>query len=188
MIERKIAIENILTKLSNKETYLVSALGRISRDIYSMKNIINDHCFYCLGSMGNVIPFTLGLSLSYPNKKFVAIEGDGSLLMCLGALVTLKRYSGSNISIIIIDNKSFESTGGQSSQPKDFELTSVVKSIIPETYEISTLQEIHLIEKNIFQTVTPSIYIIKCSLQSPSPRIDLSPTQIKNNFLNSLNK
>lgn len=188
MIERKKAIEQILTKLRNDETFFVSALGRISRDIYSLKDLINDQCFYCLGSMGNVISFSLGLSLNYRNKKFVAIEGDGSLLMSLGTLVTLKRYGGNNISLIVIDNRAFESTGGQSSQPKDFDLTSVVKSIIPETFSISSLSEINEIEKNIFQTKSPSVFIIKCLPQNPSPRIDLTPIQIKKNFLTSLTK
>ncbi|MDP6619782.1 MAG: thiamine pyrophosphate-dependent enzyme, partial [Nitrospinota bacterium] len=42
--------------------------------------------FYVTDSMGMVIPAALGVALSRPNDRVVAMEGDGGVLMNLGAL------------------------------------------------------------------------------------------------------
>ena len=41
------------------------------------------------GAMGKASSFALGLSLAQPDTKVIVYDGDGSLLMNLGALVTI---------------------------------------------------------------------------------------------------
>ncbi|MCC2334737.1 thiamine pyrophosphate-dependent enzyme [Cellulomonas wangsupingiae] len=69
---------------------------------------------YLLGSMGMVIPVALGMALS-TGKQVVAVEGDGGCLMNLGALTTVARYGPKRLSILVLDNGSYGSTGGQPS-------------------------------------------------------------------------
>lgn len=54
--------------------------------------------------MGYAVPLCLGLALSRPSQKVVAIEGDGSLLMALPSLTTLARYPAPNLTVIVFDN------------------------------------------------------------------------------------
>src|ERR1700743_3435428 len=37
--------------------------------------------FYMLGSMGLAVPIALGVALAQPQRKVIALEGDGSILM-----------------------------------------------------------------------------------------------------------
>lgn len=57
-----------------------------------------------LGSMGFGIPAAIGAKLARPNSEVVCISGDGSFMMNIQELATIKRYKLS-IKIILIDNK-----------------------------------------------------------------------------------
>ncbi|MGY2011963.1 thiamine pyrophosphate-dependent enzyme [Nocardia gipuzkoensis] len=71
-----------------------------------------------LGSMGMAVPFSLGIALA-TEKTVIAIEGDGGCLMNLGTLGTVARYAPANLAVVILDNASYGSTGGQSSATAD---------------------------------------------------------------------
>ena len=45
--------------------------------------------FYMLGSMGLAVPIALGVALAQPQRRVIALEGDGSMLMQLGSLTTI---------------------------------------------------------------------------------------------------
>jgi len=66
---------------------------------------------YTMG-MGLVTPVVLGLALSLPHRGVIALDGDGSILLNLGALATVGNYAPPNLISIIFDNESYASTGG----------------------------------------------------------------------------
>src|SRR5215471_17083134 len=127
MTSRRAALGKIIDHM-NDTTALVSTLGRISRDLYDMVPHRRHQCFYSIGAMGSVLSFGIGLALAKPVLSVYVIEGDGSLMMSLGTLVTFKRYESDNLRLIIIDNGQYESTGGQPSQPRGFELEEMCRS------------------------------------------------------------
>ncbi|MEV5009993.1 thiamine pyrophosphate-dependent enzyme [Streptomyces sp. NPDC056159] len=55
----------------------------------------------------------LGLALALPQERVFAIEGDGSLIAALGTLTTVARYAPRNLIILVINNRSFATTGAQ---------------------------------------------------------------------------
>lgn len=67
---------------------------------------------YMPSSMGQAPALALGLALAHPHEGIVVLNGDGSMLMNLGSLVTLAQYP-SNIFLIVLDNGLYEVTGGQ---------------------------------------------------------------------------
>jgi sulfopyruvate decarboxylase subunit beta len=67
---------------------------------------------YIPSSMGQGPALALGLALAQPNRGVVAVCGDGSMLMNLGALVTIAAQPA-NLFVVIIDNGLYEVTGGQ---------------------------------------------------------------------------
>ncbi len=69
--------------------------------------------FYTWGSMGLVSPIALGVALSRPDRRVVALDGDGSLLMNLGCLATIAACAPPNLVIIVLDNGQYATTGGQ---------------------------------------------------------------------------
>jgi thiamine pyrophosphate-dependent acetolactate synthase large subunit-like protein len=54
----------------------------------------------------------LGLALAHPERGVIVVNGDGSMLMNLGSLVTLANQPA-NIFLVIMDNGLYEVTGGQ---------------------------------------------------------------------------
>ena len=69
--------------------------------------------FYMLGSMGLAAPIALGVALAQPQRKVIALEGDGSILMQLGSLATIAARQQKNLAIVIMDNGTYQITGGQ---------------------------------------------------------------------------
>ena len=68
---------------------------------------------YNPSTMSGAIPLALGLALAQPNREVAVVSGDGSLLMSLGALVTVVRAGTANFTVILLDNGIYEVTGGQ---------------------------------------------------------------------------
>ncbi|HLH25491.1 MAG TPA: thiamine pyrophosphate-dependent enzyme [Chloroflexota bacterium] len=63
-------------------------------------------------AMGLVTPLCLGLALALPHRRVIAIDGDGSLLLNLGALATVANAAPPNLILLVFDNQSYASTGG----------------------------------------------------------------------------
>ena len=66
---------------------VVCNIGFPSRELYEIND--RDENFYMIGSMGLASSIGFGLALARPDKDIVVIDGDGSLLMNMGSLVTI---------------------------------------------------------------------------------------------------
>ncbi len=65
------------------------------------------------GAMGKASNVGLGLALAQPDRKVIVLDGDGSLLMNLGAMVTLANQTPTNLCHMVFDNGVYAVTGGQ---------------------------------------------------------------------------
>ena len=68
---------------------------------------------YVPSSMGQAPALALGMALAQPDKQIIVCNGDGCMLMNLGALVTITAQDPSNFTLIIFDNGIYEITGAQ---------------------------------------------------------------------------
>lgn len=64
-------------------------------------------------SMGQSCSLGLGMALAQPTRKVLVYNGDGSLLMNLGALVTITAEAPDNFVLLVFDNEVYEVTGAQ---------------------------------------------------------------------------
>lgn len=64
-------------------------------------------------AMGHAADFALGVALARPERRVITLNGDGSMLMCLGTLVTVAQYPCSNYALVVIENGAYEVTGNQ---------------------------------------------------------------------------
>jgi sulfopyruvate decarboxylase subunit beta len=90
---------------------IVCNIGDPSRELYSVRDASNQ--FYMLGSMGMASSIGLGIALARPDKRVLALDGDGAVLMNLGTLATIADQRPGNYLLAIIDNGIYGSTGGQ---------------------------------------------------------------------------
>jgi sulfopyruvate decarboxylase subunit beta len=67
---------------------------------------------YMPSAMGHGPALGLGLALAHPERGAMVVNGDGSMLMNLGSLVTLANQPA-NVYLVIMDNGLYEVTGGQ---------------------------------------------------------------------------
>ena len=65
------------------------------------------------GAMGKTGSFGLGVALARPESKVIVFDGDGSLLMNLGCLVTAANKAPKNFYHFVMDNGVYATTGGQ---------------------------------------------------------------------------
>lgn len=188
MLPRIEALEQIIGYLDG-HSCIVSPLGYITRDLFSITNEVRERCFYCMGSMGSVVPLALGISLGRPALHVFAVEGDGSLLMNLGALVTLRRYCRGKISLFIFDNRCYESTGGQPSQPAGFNIEDVCRAAGLPTYVATQARHIgEFLRMRAEASDAAAVLVVKVALAPPSARADEDPRAIADRFSKRLRR
>jgi len=64
-------------------------------------------------SMGQATSLGLGIALAQPTRRVVVLNGDGSLLMNLGSLVTIAAAGADNLVVVVFANGVYEITGAQ---------------------------------------------------------------------------
>jgi thiamine pyrophosphate-dependent acetolactate synthase large subunit-like protein len=94
-----------------KDEAVIGGIGNTNFDLWSAGH--RPQNFYMLGSMGLAIPIALGVALAQPQRRCIALEGDGSLLMQVGCLATVAMLAPKNLAIVVMDNRSYQITGSQ---------------------------------------------------------------------------
>jgi sulfopyruvate decarboxylase subunit beta len=64
-------------------------------------------------AMGHAADLAIGLALAQPQRKVICLNGDGSMIMTLGTLVTAVENGATNLVLFIIENDAYEITGNQ---------------------------------------------------------------------------
>lgn len=100
----------LVAKLHNEEA-VIGGIGNTNFDLWAAGH--RPQNFYMLGSMGLAFPIALGVALAQPARRVFALEGDGSLLMHLGALSTIAALRPKNLTMVVFDNGIYQITGAQ---------------------------------------------------------------------------
>jgi sulfopyruvate decarboxylase subunit beta len=68
--------------------------------------------YFSTGAMGLASSHALGLALGCPERRIVVLDGDGSLCMNLGTLVTIAAAAPRNLIHCVSHNGTYEANGG----------------------------------------------------------------------------
>jgi len=68
--------------------------------------------YFSVGAMGLDSSHALGLALGRPDRRIICLQGDGSLLMNLGSLVTIAAARAKNLVHFVVQNGTYEANGG----------------------------------------------------------------------------
>jgi phosphonopyruvate decarboxylase len=109
--EQRGAVLAAIRAAAGERDLLVATTGYTGRELYALGDTANQ--FYMVGSMGCAASVALGLAVARPDRRVIAIDGDGAVLMRLGALATIGAEAPPNLVHVLIDNGQHESTGGQ---------------------------------------------------------------------------
>src|SRR6201982_940514 len=100
----------LIARLKHEEA-VIGGIGNTNFDLWAAGH--RPQNFYMLGSMGLAFPIARGLAVAQPDRRVFALEGDGSLLMQLGALSTIATLKPKNLVMIVMDNGIYQITGSQ---------------------------------------------------------------------------
>ncbi|SAK59243.1 phosphonopyruvate decarboxylase [Caballeronia catudaia] len=125
-VSRHDALQKIIANTPKDSTVVLASTGFCGRELYAIDDRENQ--LYLVGSMGCVTPMALGLALSRPDLRVVALDGDGAALMRMGVFATLGAYGPSNLIHVLLDNGAHESTGGQATVSRGVDFASIASA------------------------------------------------------------
>jgi len=129
-LTREEAIKLVATGLS-ANSLCITTTGMPSRELYEHR--VAEHGvegatgrdFMCVGNMGHCSSIALGLAHSRPNKQVVAMDGDGSVVMHMGAMVTNGVHGSKNFKHVVLNNNAHDSVGGQPTYAQYFDIPDI---------------------------------------------------------------
>ena len=131
----------VLTDLSEKDTVLLATTGKTGRELFEVAD--KENHLYMVGSMGCISSLGLGLALARPDKKVIAIDGDGAAIMRLGALTTNGYYQPANLLHLLLDNNTHDSTGGQATVSHNVDFVDQAAAVCyPVSMSVNGLDEL----------------------------------------------
>ncbi len=184
----RILVLKEISKIKNSDTVLLATTGKTGRELYEVGDSPNN--LYMVGSLGCISPFAMGIALSKPDKNVIAIDGDGSLLMRMGTIVTNAYYQPKNMLHILLDNNSHDSTGGQATISQNVDFIEIASSVGYETTAyIHDLSELEKFIKNwkIYKGLCFLYIRIAKGSKTPLGRPKIKPYQVKERLVEFLN-
>ncbi len=165
-LTREDAIECIVKNAG--EDLIVSTTGKTSRELYEIRERraeSHNKDFLTVGSMGHASSIALGIALSRPDKKVWCIDGDGAMLMHMGAMSVIGNLKVENYIHIVINNGAHESAGGQPTMLKDIDISKIAKVVGYEYIGVANdITELDNIIKNIRKY--PVLIEVRCAIKS----------------------
>lgn len=172
----------IMNNINNSDT-IISTTGMLSRELYEyrinnnepIKDILN------VGAMGHCSSIGLGLSLTNTNKKVIVLDGDGSVLMHMGAIAINGSNAGKNYKHIIFNNGAHDSVGGQKTEGFNIKFQQIAETCNYNTITCEDYNnEIKINEsiKKLLESDGPVLLELRCK---KGARSDLGrPNNFKN--------
>lgn len=109
---------------------LVSTTGKTSREIFELREKRGEghaHDFLTVGSMGHSSSIALGIAIQKPDRTVWCIDGDGAVLMHMGALAVIGVQKPKNFIHVVINNGAHESVGGMPTVMRNVDLSLVAR-------------------------------------------------------------
>jgi sulfopyruvate decarboxylase subunit beta len=115
MIEGMRALEMLAEHRTNEVVITTMSTARTWPTISSRPDLD----YPLRGCMGKASSIGLGVALARPDVRVVVLDGDGSLLMNLGTLVTVASQAPKNLVHVVFDGASYDTSGAQPTPGKD---------------------------------------------------------------------
>jgi phosphonopyruvate decarboxylase len=162
--------------------------GREWNDITSVLPNTIQKKFLCTGGMGLANHIALGINL-FNESKTIMLDGDGAVLMHMGALPTVAEYSNKSFIHIVINNGSHQSVGGQPTLGFRVNFTGIASNCgYPAAFLIETAEQLNHWLQNNFGKKEKQFVEIRVNEIEPATtsRPEGLPTDWKKELMNVL--
>jgi len=166
---------------------VVTALGNASYLWAAMHHAPEN--FYFEDAMGLALPLAVGLALAQPTRRVVVVEGDGGLLMHMGAVVTLGAAAPVNLTVLLIQNGVHAASGGQPLTNAALDLAQLARSAgVGHAENVATLQSFAPALRSAFAAEGPHVLVLPTEpdIAVVRPPIILDPVLTKHRFMTGI--
>lgn len=189
-LQRESVIRELINTLSGDET-VICTTGKSGREFDEQNKAAGNKIkkyFLSVGAMGHASHIALGIHLQNPSKT-ILIDGDGALLMHMGALPTISHFANKNFIHLLINNGCHESVGGQPTEAFRVDCTAIARaSGYQHTFLIRNEQELnHWLQNSLSSSDTQFVEIRTNAISRPDlGRPAGDPKDWKNDFMSHL--
>ena len=169
------------------ETLVVTSLGNASYLWATVRDAPEN--FYLEDAMGLALPLALGLAVAQPDRKVVVVEGDGGLLMHMGALVTVGAVAPSNLTILLIQNGVHAASGGQALTNAELDIADIARAMdLKRAENIASVNEFQPALLAALNADGPSLLALATEpdLDVVVPPVMLDPVTTKRRFMEAV--
>lgn len=187
-LSRESAIQQVIDVLEESDV-VVSTTGMPSREVYdyrSKNGVGHQRDFLTVGGMGHASQIALGIALQKPARIVYCLDGDGALLMHMGALAINGSLRPRNLKHIILNNGAHDSVGGQPTVGLSIDLLGIARAAgYRHAVRAQTRQELHLCLLGLKDSIGPSLLEVRihCGARKDLGRPATTPVQNKNAFM-----
>lgn len=168
-------------------TLVVTALGNASYLWAAMRHAPEN--FYVEDAMGLALPLALGLAIAQPARRVVAVEGDGAILMHMGALVTLGVVAPRNLTVLLIQNGVHAASGGQPLTNSALDLAQLARSAgVDRAKNVASAADFALALNSAFAAEGLQVLVLSTTpdIEVVRPPIAFDPVETKHRFMTAI--
>ena len=171
---------------------VISTTGKASRELFEIREANGQSHKYDLltvGSMGHASSIALGVALQKPEQRIWCIDGDGALLMHMGAMAVIGSNKPSNLIHVVINNMSHESVGGMPTVASDADVVAIARSCgYPNAVSVDSYEDLDKELEKAKSMNELSLIEVKCSIGARPDlgRPTTSALENKKNFMDYL--
>jgi thiamine pyrophosphate-dependent acetolactate synthase large subunit-like protein len=161
-IQRRAFVADLLAKRG--DTLVIPGLGSPTWDIFAAGD--SPEYLYSWGGMGLAVPTALGIAMAQPNRRVLALTGDGEMMMGIGSLGVVADQAPSNLGILVLDNESFGETGRQTGLTSNrADMCKIAEGFgIQHTMHVTEQNAVDDLAKFVFEKPGPVFALAKIAL------------------------
>ncbi len=147
---------------------IVSTTGKASRELFEIREAHgggHEHDFLTVGSMGHASSIAFGIAVQRPDKKIWIIDGDGAVLMHMGAMAIIGANAPKNIVHVVINNGAHETVGGMPTVAGKIDLVKIAQGCgYPSAVSAESIEDLDAELDSARLRDELSLIEVKCSI------------------------
>jgi phosphonopyruvate decarboxylase len=185
--KREEALRHLL-EIMEADDIVISTTGKTSREVFELRleRGESQRDFLTVGGMGHTASIALGVALGNPKKRVICLDGDGSVLMHMGALPIIGDQKPGNLIHVLLNNAAHESVGGQPTVAGRVDFAAIAKACGYSGYQVaSNAESLRTCWDKISHQNGPVLFEIRVSASSREDlgRPSSTPQENKNAFM-----
>lgn len=165
-MDREEIIQHIV-RVSDEDP-IVCTTGKASRELFETRvanGQSHKYDFLTVGSMGHSSSIALGVAINKSDTRIWCIDGDGAVLMHMGAMAVLGANAPQNMVHVIINNGAHETVGGMPTIASKIDMVGLAKSCgYPYAISVNTFEALDKELEAAKQRDELSMIEVKCSI------------------------